>query len=442
MGKYRIESVLNRGGFGCVYRALQLELNRAVAIKVLQPASRVGFQDDSAAEAKRLEVVTRRFEREAQLVSQLRDPNTVMMYDFGHTPSGLLYMVLEFVDGAPLNDVLETQGAVGPERAVKIIRQVLSSLQEAHAFNMLHRDIKPGNIMLFNHVGRTDQVKVLDFGLAKAIDDPHFTADNPDLTDAEVLIGTPRYMSPEQIRGHRLSPTTDIYSLGLVFYELLTGEKAVDSKSTMNTLARHVNDEPIVLPGSLDIPNGLRNIVNRMLEKDTKRRLQSAEEVLRLLEAWNSKEVLVPLSASMLSDDIEIVEVVKAPGWLWGAGATAIALVVIGFGMLMGPGEEETPEPVVIVQPTIEKTPPSTTILEPVIPPKVEEVEIAAEVKETLEEDPEITDTPEEVEADNVNSNTTKKAVKVDRKTESNSSKTKPENKSKLPFLKTMDSNR
>lgn len=329
MEKYRIEKILNRGGFGCVYRASQTELHRAVAIKVLQPASRIGFQDDSEAEAKRLQVVTRRFEREAQLVSQLRDPHTVMVYDFGHTPSGLLYMVLEYVDGLPLNEVLEREGALGPERSVKIIEQVLSSLQEAHAFNMLHRDIKPANIMLFDHVGRRDQVKVLDFGLAKAIDDPHFTADNPDLTDAEVLIGTPRYMSPEQIRGHRLTPATDMYSLGLVFYELLTGEKAVDAKSTMNTLARHVNDEPIQLPAEINVPNGLRSIVNRMLDKDAKRRLCSAEDILKLLNSWNSKDVLVPLPVSALADEIEVVKVVTPPTWfLAGASALVVALVL------------------------------------------------------------------------------------------------------------------
>lgn len=288
VGRFKIDAVLNRGGFGCVYKATQVDLKRPVAIKVLRPASRVGFNDDSNAEAKRLEVVAKRLEREAQLVSQLRDPHTVMMYEFGQTPDGLLFMILEYINGRPLSAVVEEEGAQTAERAVHIIMQVLSSLEEAHARGMLHRDIKPPNIMLYDLLDRRDQVKVLDFGLAKAMDDPVFNADNPDLTDDEVLIGTPRYMSPEQIRGHKLGPSTDIYSLGLVFYELLAGEKAVSAKSTMNTLARHINEIPIRLPDELEVDNRLRVIVNKMLDKDVARRYQSASEVMKELEAWKA----------------------------------------------------------------------------------------------------------------------------------------------------------
>jgi serine/threonine-protein kinase len=446
MEKYRIEKILNRGGFGCVYRASQTELQRAVAIKVLQPASRIGFQDDSEAEAKRLQVVTRRFEREAQLVSQLRDPHTVMVYDFGHTPSGLLYMVLEYVDGLPLNEVLEREGALGAERSVKIIEQVLSSLQEAHAFNMLHRDIKPANIMLFDHVGRRDQVKVLDFGLAKAIDDPHFTADNPDLTDAEVLIGTPRYMSPEQIRGHRLTPATDMYSLGLVFYELLTGEKAVDAKSTMNTLARHVNDEPIQLPAEINIPNGLRSIVNRMLDKDAKRRLSSSEDILKLLDSWNSKEVLVPLPASALADEIEVVKVVTPPTWfLAGASALVVALVLGSLWTITSLFNSPEPKDVSLetsspMEAQVAKSEPAMAEPEPKEPEKNEPEmvfdsppEVAAEEAPLEEIAPEETP-PEPLEEAEVKVEEPKDAPKV-RKT----SKPKTD-KNKLDFLRTLDS--
>lgn len=285
--RYKIEEVLNQGGFGCVYRARQTELKRSVAIKILRPARRIGFSDDKAAESRRLDIVAKRFEREAQLVSQLRDPHTVMMYDYGTTEDGLLYMVLEYVDGQPLSEVLLKQGAMPPERCVKIARQVLMSLQEAHALGMLHRDIKPPNIMLFDHVGRTDQVRVLDFGLAKSIDDPKFTADDPDLTDAEVLIGTPRYMSPEQIRGEKLAAATDIYSLGLVIYEMLVGTKAVTSTSTMNTLARHINDEPIQLPAEANVPPKLREIVDTMLQKMVEDRYETVDIVLREFEQWD-----------------------------------------------------------------------------------------------------------------------------------------------------------
>ena len=287
--RYVIDSILNQGGFGRVYKAQQVELNRPVAIKILQPARRVGFNDDSKAEAKRLEIVAKRFEREAQLVSQLRDRHTVMMYDYGTTDDGLLYMVLEYVDGVPLDRQIEEVGPHDQSRVVKIAKQILSSLQEAHALGMLHRDIKPANIMLYDHVGRRDQVKVLDFGLAKSIDDPKFNADDPDLTDAEVLIGTPRYMSPEQIRGDKMTAATDIYSLGLVMYEMLSGQKAVRAKSTMNTLARHINDVPITLPKELQVDDDLRTIVHRMLEKSSEDRIQAADQALAMFEAWEEK---------------------------------------------------------------------------------------------------------------------------------------------------------
>lgn len=285
--RYRILSLINRGGFGRVYRATQIELNRDVAIKVLQPIKREGM--DANEEARRLAIVAKRFEREAQLVSQLRDNHTVMMHDYGTTEDGLLYMVLEYVDGDPLSKVIEDQGALRPSRIVKIARQVLSSLEEAHALNMLHRDVKPQNIMLFDHAGRTDQVKVLDFGLAKSVESGDFRAEDPDLTGEEVILGTPRYMSPEQIRGESLTPSTDIYSLGLVLFEMLTGYKAVEGDSTMNTLARHLNDQPIVLPEELDIPDALRETVNRMLLKDRGARIATATEAMIALETWNGE---------------------------------------------------------------------------------------------------------------------------------------------------------
>lgn len=284
-GQFRIESVLNRGGFGCVYEATQVRLDRKVAVKVLQPASRIGFDDDAEAKSRRLKTVEERFRREAKLVSRLRDPNTVRMHDYGTTEAGLLFMVLEFVEGRPLSDVLEDEGALAPRRCVSILNKILQSLEEAHTFGMLHRDIKPHNIMVFDHIGRTDQVKVLDFGLAKSIDDPAFTADNPDLTDDDVLIGTPRYMSPEQIRGEPLNPATDIYSTGLVAYEMLTGTKAVQGDSTMKTLARHINARPITLPEDLAVSDELRSIINRMLLKDRSERYVEVSEVLEELEA-------------------------------------------------------------------------------------------------------------------------------------------------------------
>ncbi len=337
VGRFTIESILNRGGFGCVYKAMQNDLGRPVAIKVLRPATRVGFNDDKSAADRRLDIVSKRFEREAQLVSQLRDPHTVLMYEYGQTPDGLLYMVLEFINGQALSDVIAEEGAVTPTRAVNIVLQALSSLEEAHARGVLHRDIKPPNIMLYSHMGRRDQIKVLDFGLAKSMDDPVFNADNPDLTDDEVLIGTPRYMSPEQIRGHRLAPSTDIYSLGLVFYELLVGEKAVMAKSTMNTLARHINEVPIRLPDELEVEPSLRRIVNQMIEKDVSKRYASASAIMQDLENYKVEPSVDYLDyESLIEYELEeiSVEVVAPPGD--NRKRVAIVILIVFFCLAIG----------------------------------------------------------------------------------------------------------
>ncbi len=317
--RYRIVSVINRGGFGRVYRAQQLELNRDVAIKVLQPITRDGM--DAEVEASRLAIVKKRFEREAQLVSQLRDSHTVVMHDYGTTDEGLLYMVLEYIDGRPLDKVIEEEGALEPERVVRIARQILWSLQEAHALTMLHRDVKPQNIMLFDHAGRIDLVKVLDFGLAKSAESAEFRAEDPDLTGDQVILGTPRYMSPEQIRGEPLEPSSDLYSLGLVIFEMLCGYKAVGGESTMNTLARHLNDVPILLPDDVELPNGLRDIVNRMLTKQAAERLQSAEEVLEALEFWDTATSVLGETSDPADGTLGFVEDRRKRTLVWTAAA-------------------------------------------------------------------------------------------------------------------------
>ena len=347
--RYRIVSVINRGGFGRVYRATQIELNRDVAIKVLQPIRRDGLDADQ--EAKRLQIVAKRFEREAQLVSQLRDSHTVMMHDYGTTPDGLLYMVLEFVDGLSLDAVVEEAGPLDPQRVVKIARQVLSSLDEAHALGMLHRDIKPQNIMLFDHAGRMDQVKVLDFGLAKSVEGGEFNSEDPDLTGEEVILGTPRYMSPEQIRGEVLGPMTDMYSLGLVMFEMLAGYKAVEGESTMTTLARHLNEVPIALPVDVAVPGALREFVDRMLLKKSAGRVQTAKHGMELLENWH-----LPSLAAAGTDDDELSAAAahdasfaafddrKKKIAIYTAVALMILFLVVGVTRWLSPGDTVTAE--------------------------------------------------------------------------------------------------
>jgi len=282
-GRYEIQGVIGEGGFSRVYLARQVELDRPVAIKVLKPDERKA--SDNAA-VDQFDRVVSRFKQEAKLISRLKDQNTVVMYDYGTTDSGLLYLVMEYVDGLTLRNLAKGK-PLGAERVVYLLRQVLSSLEEAHTFGVLHRDIKPANIMVYEHAGRRDQVKLLDFGIAKVLEKESKPVTKLDLTGDGILVGTPRYMSPEQIRGEELTPASDLYSLGLVVYELLVGTKAVESDSSISIISRHLDPDPISLPAELDTPDRLRQIVDRMLTKNPQYRYDTCTNLLRDLEEWD-----------------------------------------------------------------------------------------------------------------------------------------------------------
>ena len=274
LDRYRIDHVLGRGAYAKVFRAHQLDLGRDVALKVLSPMTN---RPDKMAEARL------RFEREAKLVARLQDPHTIHLFDWGHSPDGDMYMATELVDGKTLHDVWVDGDPMPWQRAVHIVVQVLYSLQEAHSLGVLHRDIKPSNIMLFDRPGRPDQVKVLDFGIAKAFAD---ASPSNDLTAAGMLVGTPRYMAPEQLKGTPIGPPADIYSLGILAVEMLTGRKAMRGKDRMAIIEQQLMPQSIMLPLELDIPVRLRDIVNRMVQKDLRVRYNSAAAVLRDLQFW------------------------------------------------------------------------------------------------------------------------------------------------------------
>jgi serine/threonine-protein kinase len=273
--KYRVERLLGSGGFARVYLAEQTDLGRMVAIKILSPkVSRAAGEEQTD---PKIESVALRFEREARVVSQLRSPQTVTMYDYGRTESGLLYMVMEYVDGTELDEI---SVPIEPRRVVKILKQMLQSLHEAHAHGLLHRDLKPANIMVFEHLGEKDQVKLLDFGIAKAVGEAADDGEQ-DLTADNSLIGTPRYMSPEQIRGADVGPASDIYSLGLVAYELLMGEKAITNTDSIEILGRHLSSESFEIPRHHAIHPSLRRLINKMLAKNLEGRYSTTKEVLQ-----------------------------------------------------------------------------------------------------------------------------------------------------------------
>lgn len=287
-GKYRIDSVLGVGGFAHVYRATQLDLGRPVALKVLKPFAPPRSGDAEAAE----DVWIKRFRREAQLVAQLRDPHTITMYEYGQADSGMSYMAFEFVSGKSLDVVLKESGPLSAKRVATILAQALESLAEAHEYGVLHRDIKPANILVYEHLGKTDRVKVLDFGIAKPLaDETDLTSS--DLTQAGMIVGTPSYMAPEQLTGEGIGPASDIYSMGLVAFELLTGGKAAAGPTTMTIISKQLSPEIFKVPADLDVPAGLRSIINCMLAKNLQTRFKTAGEVVALLEKWDSETPLV-----------------------------------------------------------------------------------------------------------------------------------------------------
>ena len=284
-GRYRIESPLGSGGHAYVFLARQEGLDREVAVKLLKSAPALRLED---LPEDKLEVMIKRFEHEARTISQLRDPGTITMYDYGSTQDGLFYMVTEYIQGESLKQLLKREGALAPRRAVKILEQLLYSLQEAHALGVLHRDIKPDNIMLFTHLGRRDRVKLLDFGIAKLVDQ---STDSTDLTAEGSLVGTPRYIAPERIRGEELTPASDLYGLGLVVHEMLTGERVLPGKRGVHALQSQLNDPSINLPDHVCAPGALRQIVDRLTKKDLEERYKLAEQVIHDLEHWQRADL-------------------------------------------------------------------------------------------------------------------------------------------------------
>ena len=269
--RFEILSRIGEGGTGVVYKAKQITVDRTVAIKVL------GAHVSSDPQW------VKRFHNEARAAARLDHPNTVRMIDFGETKEGLLFIAMEYLHGRPLSDEISRLGKIPPQRALRIISQVCQSLQEAHGQGIIHRDIKPDNVFLVEMKGSGDFVKVLDFSVAKM--------DTPDaqLTRAGTVFGTPAYMSPEQARGVKLSPQSDVYACGIVLYEMLTGKPPFEAALPMEVVMMHLRQKPAPLVG---FPEPIVRVVNKALEKTPDRRQQSADELHR--EAVECLDTLFP----------------------------------------------------------------------------------------------------------------------------------------------------
>jgi eukaryotic-like serine/threonine-protein kinase len=250
--KFRVQSVLGEGGMGRVYKAEQLPLGIEVVIKVLH------------AQLCADPVIVKRFFREAQAASRLRHPNSVSVLDFGDS-EGTLYIAMEYLRGRTLANALEQDGAFDARRAVRVVSQVLDVLEAAHRMSIVHRDLKPDNIMLEDLATQRDFVKVLDFGIAKIVERAGATK----LTQTGMIFGTPQYMAPEQATEGAIDGRTDLYSLGVVLFELLTGRVPFRSTSLAVLLSDLVSTPaPPILTVRADLPPKLAEIVDSALQKD------------------------------------------------------------------------------------------------------------------------------------------------------------------------------
>ncbi len=275
-GKYRIVKQLGEGGMGCVYLAEQQlgSTARKVALKTLHKH----LSHDPAIKA--------RFDREAGTVAALEHPNTIQVYDFGAMEDGTLYLVMEFVQGRSVADILEKDGAMPPARVENIMRQVCGSLEEAHGHGIVHRDLKPDNVVLCERAGTKDWVEVLDFGIAKRSSehDPN----EAKLTQQGMVLGTPPYMSPEQFTGQPVDSRSDIYALGIMAYEMLVGKYPFEANTAWEWASKHMTESPRPIETQAlgtNVPERMRHAITRALAKNKDERYATVKE---FYEAFSS----------------------------------------------------------------------------------------------------------------------------------------------------------
>lgn len=269
-GKYRIEALLARGGIGSVYRARRLLIGDEVAVKTLQA--------DWASDPEMLE----RFRREAQTAARLKHPNVVTIHDFGRTADGQLYLVMELVEGRNLRELMRGRKPLAADFAVKVLEQLSSALDEAHRHGIVHRDLKPENVVLAEGASNW-HVKVLDFGIAHWRD---LATGSATLTQTGAVLGTPRYMSPEQCLGQEIDGRSDVYTLGIMLFEMLTGVAPFNSPVPTELIAQHLHQEPpSLLALNPDVSPAIEQVVRKALSKQREARQSTAGALARQFAA-------------------------------------------------------------------------------------------------------------------------------------------------------------
>jgi serine/threonine-protein kinase len=289
-GRYRIIEKIGEGGMGAIYKAVHTMMDRTCAIKLL---TNLSTNDESA---------LARFNREAKMASRINNPHAVTIYDFGAAEGGILYLAMELIDGKSLSAILEEEKKLPAGRVVTIVNQIADALRAAHAMEIVHRDLKPDNIMVCNRGADAEQVKVLDFGIAKTVADD--SADN--LTKTGFILGTPVYMSPEQLSGDRLDARSDVYSLALIVYQMLSGRLPFEGANPQAIMVKRLMSDPIPLSvAEPKILDSVERAVMAGLTRDRDARTPTAEQFARELSdaVLTGTKVMGSRATSRLNDE-------------------------------------------------------------------------------------------------------------------------------------------